>query len=114
MERPSARERTDEVTRPISLPSASHGGARPGHRLPLEAQPGERAVDVAAILHPCHQLLTDIATLGIADEVLAAQLRQQHRVVHVYSKHGLAAFHAQHLGRLVADRPRARLEQRPA
>src|SRR5262249_39714433 len=37
-----------------------------GHRVALEDETGEGAIDVAAILHARHRLLTDVAALGVA------------------------------------------------
>ena len=55
MGRPSAMDRTAEVTRPISLPSAMTCAPAPGTRSPSSTSPRERAVDVAAVLHARHQ-----------------------------------------------------------
>src|SRR5881296_1055283 len=82
-------------------------GAGWRHDVAVEEQAAQVAVHVAAVADPHDHLLAGITALGVRDEALGRNLREQHGRVDVGPEARRAGLDAQRLERRGAERPRA-------
>src|SRR6185369_9843841 len=78
-----------------------------GNPIALEHQTREPTVDVAAVLHPRHDLLADIAALGEAHDLIEARFGKDQGLVDVPAVPRNTGLHAKRVERLHAHGNRA-------